>query len=101
MWVRKDKQIYIQTYKHTHTFWKTISGNQARAHSWSYNVSTKRIILKQVTKLQSTWSNISQNKLLRDELKSRRSAGEKDIYIKCGRIVSRPGGAGTSTGPSN
>ena len=78
------------------------------------DVSTKRIILKQATKLRqsSTWSNIyispdltpkerSQNKLLRDELKSRRSAEEKDIYIKRGRIVSRPAGAGTPADPSN
>ena len=78
------------------------------------DVSTKRIILKQATKLKksSTWPNIyispdltpkerSQNKLLRDELKLRRSAGEKDLYIKRGKIVSRPAGAGTPTDPSN
>ena len=28
-WVWKDKQIYRHTYKHTYTFHKTISGNQA------------------------------------------------------------------------
>ena len=78
------------------------------------DVSTKRIILKQATKLRksSTWSNIyispdltpkerSQNKLLRDELKTQRSAGEKDIYIKRGKIVCRPAGAGTPADLSN
>jgi len=37
MWVRKYKQIYIHTDKHTPTFRKTISGNQARpqpAYGW-------------------------------------------------------------------
>jgi len=34
-WVRKDKQICIHAciHTHTHTFHKTISGNQVRAHS--------------------------------------------------------------------
>ena len=62
------------------------------------DISMKRTILKQATKLRksSTRSNVhispdltlkehSQNKLLRDE----KAAREKDIYIKCGKIVSR------------
>ena len=66
------------------------------------DISMKRTILKQATKLRksSTRSNVyispdltpkehSQNKLLRDELKMQKTAGEKDIYIKCGKIVSR------------
>ena len=74
------------------------------------DVSSKRNILKQATKLRksSTWPNIyvapdltpkehSQNKLLRDELKS---TGE-DLNIKRGKIVSRLAGACTPTVPSN
>ena len=66
------------------------------------DVSMKRTILKQATKLRksSTRSNVyispdltpkerSQNKLLRDELKMQKAAREKDIYIKRGKIVSR------------
>ena len=69
----------------------------------------KRSILKQATKLRksSKWSDIyispdltpkerSHNKKLRDELKMRKDAGEKDLYIKPGKIVSRPLGNGTS-----
>ena len=69
----------------------------------------KRTILKQATELRksSTRSNVyifpdltlkehSQNKLLRDELKTQKAAREKDIYIKRGKIVSRFTGAGTA-----
>jgi len=78
------------------------------------DVSMKRTILKQATKLRksSTRSNVyispdltpkehSQNKLLRDELKMQKAAGEKDIYIKRGKIVSRSAGAGTPPVLSN
>ena len=78
------------------------------------DVSMKRTILKQATKLRksSTRSDVyispdltpkerSQNKLLRDELKTRKAAGEKDIYIKYGKIVSRSAGAGTPAALSN
>ena len=41
------------------------------------------------------------NKSLRDELKTHRDAGEKDIYIRHGKIVPRPAGTGTSAHPSN
>ena len=62
--------------------------------------------------ISPTWSNIyislgltpkehQQNQLLRDELKIRRNAGEKDLYIKHGKIVSRQADAGSSVQPSN
>ena len=73
------------------------------------DISIKRSILKQATKLRksSKWSDIyispdltpkehSHNKKLRDELKMRKDAGEKDLCIKRGKIVSRPLGNGTS-----
>ena len=66
------------------------------------DVSTKRQILRQATSLRksSTWSNIyispdltpkeqAHNKKLREELKSRKDSGEKNIFIKHGRIISR------------
>jgi len=78
------------------------------------DISIKRSILKQAVKLRnsSKWSNVyvspdltpkerKQNQLLRDELKSRRNAGEKDLYIKRGKIVSRQADAGSSARPSN
>ena len=40
------------------------------------------------------------NKPLRDELKTHRDAGEKDICIRRGKIVPRPAGTGTSAHPS-
>ena len=65
------------------------------------DISAKRVILKQAPKLHKspTWSDIyispnltpkkrSHNKALRSELKARKDAGEKDIYIRCGKIVS-------------
>jgi len=74
------------------------------------DISTKRQILRQATSLRksSTWSNIyispdltpkerAHNKKLREELKSRKDAGEKNIFIKHGRIISRPADDGTSS----
>ena len=76
------------------------------------DISTKRSILKQAITLRksSSWSNVfispdltpkerSLNKTLRDELKARRSAGEKDIYIRRGKIVCRDVNTGTSAPP--
>lgn len=73
------------------------------------DISVRRSILRQAVKLRKscTWSNIyispdltpkerQKNRLLRDELKIRRNAGEKNLYIKRGRIVSREAGAGSS-----
>ena len=40
-----------------------------------------------------------QKKFLRDELKARGSAGEKNIYIRWGKIVNRDFDAGTSASP--
>ena len=73
------------------------------------DISVRRSILRQTVKLRKscTWSNIyifpdltpkerQKNRLLRDELKIRRNAGEKNLYIKRGRIVSREAGAGSS-----
>ena len=67
------------------------------------DLAAKRQILRNATKLRasSKWSNVyvspdltpkerEQNKLLREELRSRKAAGEKDLYIKFGRIVPRP-----------
>ena len=78
------------------------------------DISTKRSILKQATKLRksSKWSNIyispdltpkerSLHKKLRDELKTRKNAGEKDLYIKRGKIITRPPGNGTSDQTGN
>jgi len=78
------------------------------------DISIKRSILKQAVKLcnSSKWSNVyvspdltpkerQQNRLLRDKLKSRRNAGEKDLYIKHGKIVSRQADAGSSARPIN
>ena len=58
-----------------------------------YDITTKRLVLKLATTLRkcSNWSNIfispdltprerSQNKTFKDELKEKRSAGEKDMY---------------------
>ena len=78
------------------------------------DISTKRSILKQATKLRksSKWSNIYispdltlkerfLHKKLRDELKTRKNAGEKDLYIKRGKIITRPPGNGTSDQTGN
>ena len=77
------------------------------------DISIKHLILKQATKLRrsSKWSDVyispdltpkehSHNKKLRDELKARKSSGEKDIYIKYGKIVLRPSNS-TPTQSSN
>ena len=77
------------------------------------DISIKCLILKQATKLRksSKWSDVyispdltpkehSHNKKLRDELKARKSSGEKDSYIKYGKIVSRPSNS-TPAQPSN
>ena len=67
------------------------------------DLAAKRQILRNATKLRasSKWSNVyvspdltpkerEQNKLLREELRARKAAREKDLYIKFGRIVPRP-----------
>ena len=77
------------------------------------DISIKRLILRQATKLRrsSKWSDVyispdltpkehSHNKKLRDELKARKNSGEKDIYIKYGKIISRPSNS-TPAHPSN
>jgi len=66
------------------------------------DLAAKKQILRNATKLRasSKWSNVyvspdltpkerEQNKLLREKLRAR-TAGEKDLYIKFGRIVPRP-----------
>ena len=77
------------------------------------DVNVKRNILKQATKLRSssTYGNIyispdltrkerEHSKALREELLRRKAAGEKDIFIKFGKIVTRstqaPDGARTT-----
>ena len=67
------------------------------------SLSTKQSILQQATKLRksSTWNNIfispdltpkerELNRKLRQELKARKDADEKDLYIIRGRIVHDP-----------
>ena len=64
------------------------------------DVSSKKNILKQATKLHNStsWSNVfispdlipkerEVNKRLREELKSRKEAGEKNLMIRRGKIV--------------
>jgi len=55
MWVQKDKHAYKQTYKHTHTFWKKISGKQVCggrlwAHTW---LKKKHVKFRQFLRLTS------------------------------------------------
>jgi len=67
------------------------------------DLAAKREILRNATKLRASakWSNVyvspdltpkerEQNKKLCEELRARKAAGEKDLYIKFGRIVPRP-----------
>ena len=67
------------------------------------DIATKKNILNQAKKLRvsTTWKKVyispdlmpkerQQSKKLRDELKRRKDAGEKDLYIKFGKIVSHP-----------
>ena len=67
------------------------------------NLSTKRNILQQATKLHksTSWNNVfispdltpkerESNRKLRVELKARKDAGEKDLYIRRGWIVVDP-----------
>ena len=67
------------------------------------NLSTKRNILQQATKLRksTSWSDVFIspdltpkervfNRKLREELKACKEAGEKDLYIRIGRIVTDP-----------
>ena len=67
------------------------------------DLAAKREILRNATKLRasSKWSNVyvspdltlkerEQSKQLREELRARKASGEKDLYIKFGRIVPRP-----------
>ena len=66
-------------------------------------LSTKRNILQQATKFRksTSWNNIfispdltpkerELNRKLREELKVHKDAGEKDLYIRRGRIVIDP-----------
>ena len=67
------------------------------------DLAAKREILRNATKYRasSKWSNVyvspdltlkerEQSKQLREELRARKASGEKDLYIKFGRIVPRP-----------
>ena len=67
------------------------------------NLAAKREILRNATKVRpsSKWSNVyvspdltpkerEQNKQLREELRTRKAPGEKDLYIKFRRIVLCP-----------
>jgi len=78
------------------------------------DISTKRQLLRQATNLRKStvWSNIyispdltpkerAHNKKLREELKARKDAGEKNIFIKHGKIMSRQADNATAASASN
>jgi len=78
------------------------------------DISTKRQLLRQATNLRKStvWSNIyispdltpkerAHNKKLREELKARKDAGEKNIFIKHGKILSRQADNPTAASASN